>query len=96
MMLTKNLTIDEILDQIKKICLKHGVRHLYLFGSYATGTQTETSDIDVVVKGVPDFDELNEEIQNIPTLKTIDIFEYEKCLNPYLKDEIEQNARLIY
>ena len=82
-MLTKNLTIDEILDQIKKICLKHGVRHLYLFGSYATGTQTETSDIDVVVKGVPDFDELNEEIQNIPTLKTIDIFEYEKCLNPY-------------
>ena len=49
-MLTKNLTIDEILEQIKKICLKNGVSHLYLFGSYASGTQTETSDIDIVVK----------------------------------------------
>ena len=88
-MLTKNLTIDEILEQIKKICLKNGVSHLYLFGSYASGTQTETSDIDIVVKGVPDYGKLYEEIQNIPTLKTIDIFEYEKCLNPYLRDEIE-------
>jgi len=91
-----NLTVDDILNQIQKICLKHGVRHLYLFGSYATGTQTETSDIDVVVKGVPDFDELNEDIQNIPTLKTIDVFEYEKCLNPYLRDEINRYARQIY
>ena len=29
----------------------------------------------VVVKGASDFDELNEEIQNIPTLKTTDINE---------------------
>lgn len=95
-MLTKNLTIDEILEQIKKICLKNGVNHLYLFGSYASGTQTETSDIDIVVKGVPDYGKLYEEIQNIPTLKTIDIFEYEKCLNPYLRDEIDSYAKPIY
>ena len=96
MILTKNLTIDEILGQIKDICQRNGVRHLYLFGSYAQGTQTETSDIDIVVQGVKDFDRLNEEIQNIPTLKTIDVFEYENCLNPYLREEIQSNAKQIY
>ena len=52
------------------------------------------TESDVVVKGASDFDELNEEIQNIPTLKTTDIIE--KSLNPYLPDETDQHARQIY
>ena len=35
-------------DDVKKELLDAGIMHLWLFGSYAKGTQTDTSDIDLV------------------------------------------------
>ena len=46
-----NLGLDEILNCVVKICRKHDVDHVYLFGSYAAGTARPTSDIDIVIKG---------------------------------------------
>jgi len=63
------MTIEEILDSIEEICKREKVEHLYLFGSYAKNTQTSTSDIDIVVKNVPDIDKLKALIEDIPTLK---------------------------
>ncbi|MCD8222720.1 MAG: nucleotidyltransferase domain-containing protein [Clostridiales bacterium] len=91
-----NLSIEEILDQVQALCQKHQVEHLYLFGSRATGTATETSDIDIIIKGGVRISDLKESIDKIPTLKKIDIFEYEKCKNQYLKEDMDRYGRKIY
>ncbi|MCD8217874.1 MAG: nucleotidyltransferase domain-containing protein [Clostridiales bacterium] len=91
-----NMEIEEILDQIQMLCRKYQVEHLYLFGSYATGTATATSDIDIIIKGGCQIDRLKDEIDRIPTLKKIDIFEYDKCRNSYLKEDMDRYGRKIY
>ena len=42
-------TVDEIQKAVLPIAKKYGLRAVYLFGSYARGTATEDSDIDLVV-----------------------------------------------
>ena len=42
-------TIDEIRDRISPVAAKHGVDKIYLFGSYARGNATPSSDIDLCV-----------------------------------------------
>lgn len=91
-----NMEITEILNQIQVLCRKYQVEHLYLFGSYATGTATDTSDIDIIIKGGRRVDRLRDEIDRIPTLKKIDIFEYDKCRNSYLKEDMDRYGRKIY
>ncbi|MCD8009392.1 MAG: nucleotidyltransferase domain-containing protein [Lachnospiraceae bacterium] len=91
-----NLTIEEILNQVQTLCLKYQVEHLYLFGSRANGTATETSDIDIIIKGGVRISDLKEEIERIPTLKKIDVFEYDKCRNSYLKEDMDCYGRKIY
>lgn len=90
------MKIDEILSQIEIICKNHNVEHLYLFGSYATGTATDTSDIDIIIKGGKDIGFLKEKIERIKTLKKIDIFEYDKCMNQYLKEDMDKYGKQIY
>ncbi len=60
-----NLSIEEILRQVQTLCQKHQVEHLYLFGSRADGTATETSDIDIIIKGGTDISGLKEEIRRM-------------------------------
>ena len=85
-----NLGLDEILNCVVKICRKHDVDHVYLFGSYAAGTARPTSDIDIVIKGGRDLEGLREEIASIPTIKTIDLFMYDQDMNPYLREDIDR------
>ncbi|MCD7863351.1 MAG: nucleotidyltransferase domain-containing protein [Lachnospiraceae bacterium] len=91
-----NLSMKEILCRIQALCQKHQVEHLYLFGSRADGTATETSDIDIIIRGGTDISGLKEEIDRIPTLKKIDIFEYDHCGNEYLKEDMDRYGRKIY
>ena len=42
-------TISEIQARIRPIAEKYGLKTVYLFGSYARGTATEHSDIDLLV-----------------------------------------------
>ena len=87
-----NLGLDEILNCVVKICRKHDVDHVYLFGSYAAGTARPTSDIDIVIKGGRDLEGLREEIASIPTIKTIDLFMYDQDMNTYLREDIDRYA----
>ena len=41
------LSIDEIKHRIAPICKQYDVSRAYLFGSYARGEATESSDVDI-------------------------------------------------
>ncbi len=100
--------IDEVhgiltLDQIKKACMavfeKQEVVFCYLFGSYAKGLATETSDVDLLVStpltGLRFF-ELVETLRE--TLKKkVDVLNLEQLSNnPTLVNEILKDGVKIY
>lgn len=90
------MTTDRIIQEVTRVCRECGVRHLSLFGSYAKGTQTAYSDMDFIVYGVSDMDELEERVDEIDTLIKIDLFEYERCENHFLREDMHRYARKIY
>ncbi len=87
---------DEILNRIEEICREEQVEHLYLFGSYAAGKPLKTSDIDIMIKGCKNMGLLREKIDGIPTLKRIDVVNYDTCRNQDLIAAVERNGRQIY
>ena len=42
-------TISEIREKLRPIAVQYGLSEVYLFGSYARGTATEESDIDLLI-----------------------------------------------
>ena len=42
-------TVDEIARIVKPVAERYGLRAVYLFGSYARGTATEHSDVDLLI-----------------------------------------------
>ncbi len=55
--MSRLLSIDEIQRRITPICVRYGVKALYLFGSYARGEATEKSDMDFRIErgGIEDL-----------------------------------------
>ena len=75
--------IEEILEQIVKIAAKHGAKEVWLYGSYANGTNRKNSDIDIAVDKCANLHDLRFDInENIHTLKTIN-----PVMLPKQKDE---------
>ena len=94
--LNKTMPIEEIISRVTEIAHKYNARRLDLFGSFARGTQTERSDIDFVVYGCEDIDELMEEVDNIPTLRKIDIFNYDEVCSDYLREDMDKYGKQIF
>ena len=69
------MPVSEVIEKVADVCKKNGVQRLDLFGSFATGTQTPTSDIDFVVYGCKDLLKLERDLESIDTLRKIDIFD---------------------
>ncbi len=42
-------TVEEIRNNIMPVVLRHKIIKVYLFGSYAKGTATEESDVDLAI-----------------------------------------------
>ena len=42
-------TVEQIAQRILPVAKKYGLKAVYLFGSYARGTATEASDIDLLI-----------------------------------------------
>ena len=88
---------------IKQLCLKHSVRSLYLFGSYANDYRTENSDIDFIVvfdnmNGFDYFDNymsLKESLENY-FKKVVDLIEGQAIKNPVFKKAIDKEKILVY
>jgi predicted nucleotidyltransferase len=49
------LTIEEIKEAVKPLAKNYHFAEVYLFGSYARGTATEESDMDLLVIGGNNF-----------------------------------------
>ena len=90
------MTIPELIDKVAQICKKNGVKRLDLFGSFATGTAAPTSDIDFVVYGCRDIGKLEMDLEEIDTLRKIDIFDYDSIHNEYLLEDIKKYGKQIY
>ena len=90
------MPIDELIDKVTTICKQNNVQKLELIGSFATGTATPRSDIDFVVYGCKDLIKLEEDLEQINTLRKIDIFEFESIHNTYLLEDIKKYGKQIY
>jgi predicted nucleotidyltransferase/predicted transcriptional regulator with HTH domain len=55
-----------VLGLLKEALTKlKGIEAAFIYGSYATGKETESSDVDLIIVGKPDLTELNEEINGL-------------------------------
>ena len=90
------MPVTELVERVREICKKSDVKHLTLFGSFATGTATKTSDIDFVVYGCKDMIRLEDAMTEIETLRKIDLFDYDSIHNEYLLEDIEKYGKQIY
>ena len=90
------MPISELIEQVTEICKKNGVKRLDLFGSFATGTSTPTSDIDFVVYGCNNLIKLETDLEEIETLRKIDIFDYDSIHNEFLREDIHKYGKQIY
>ena len=88
------MTINSILEEIINLAKKYFASTVILFGSRAKGTATERSDIDIAVSGIPE--NLREELDNLPTLYTIDLVNLDECGNQLLLEDIRKYGREIY
>ena len=87
---------ERVLKDISAFAKKYSINKVILFGSRARGDNTERSDIDFIVYGVKDIETLREEIDEIMTLKKIDIFDYDEVCNQYLREDMDEYGRKIY
>ena len=90
------MPISELIARVTEICKKNGMKNLQLFGSFATGTATPESDIDFVVYGCDNMWKLEEELEEIDTLRKIDIFDYDNIRNEFLLEDIRKYGKQIY
>ncbi len=90
------MPIHELIEKVTDICKRNHVTRLDLFGSFATGTATPTSDIDFVVYGCTDILKLEKDLEEIETLRKIDIFDFDSIHNEYLLEDIKKYGKQIY
>ena len=73
------------------ILLKHGVKRAGLFGSYADGTETDQSDVDLLVDpwdsySLLDFIGMKLELEDAMDL-SVDLVDY-RTIKPLIRDRI--------
>ncbi|OHB55323.1 MAG: hypothetical protein A2Y07_07420 [Planctomycetes bacterium GWF2_50_10] len=78
-------------NEILNTASKHGATNVRVFGSFVRGDNTQTSDLDLLVKMEPDrslFDriELMQELEDLLHIK-VDVVN-EKALSPIIRDEV--------
>jgi len=85
------LTKAQIFETALPILLKHRVKRAGLFGSYAIGTATDTSDVDLLVDpyendSLLDLIGLKLELEDAMQ-RSVDLVDY-KAIKPLIRDRI--------
>lgn len=89
------LTIKEIKDCIKPIMKKHGIKNVYLFGSYSRGEANRDSDVDIYCDS-GDVDTLfkqvafNEELEKALG-KKVDVITIGSRMHDYFRKQLEED-----
>lgn len=91
----KVLTIKQIKERIKPVIEKHGIKDVYLFGSYARGEANRNSDVDIYCdKGDADTlwkhsalkDELSQALG-----KEVDVITIGSTMDDYFRQQLEED-----
>ncbi len=97
--------IEDQIQSVKEICVKHYVKKLWVFGSVLHDNFHFESDIDLLYELEEDRIEENEYLTNlfswVEELETlldrkIDLTWYPGIKNPYFKEEVDETKVLIY
>jgi len=98
--MTGTYTINEIKKISVPIARKYGVKKLALFGSYARGEQTETSDIDFLIeKGkIQDLFALCGFINALEDDLGVhvDVLTYDSLENSLMTDDVTEDEVVLY
>jgi uncharacterized protein len=95
--------INKHIETIERLCKRHHVKSLYVFGSAASDTLNKESDIDLIVEFNPA--DLKKYADNYYTLKfalqqvfnrRVDLLENQAIKNPYFIKEIEKRKQPVY
>ena len=99
-----NSIVTNKILQLKELCMKYHVATMYLFGSAATGSFNDGSDIDFLISFRNDIS-LEEYADNYFDLlfeledifgRKIDLVTEKTLSNPYFIRSVEQTKKLIY
>lgn len=100
-------TIQEICDRVRPVAEKYGTGAIYLFGSYARGSATDESDVDLLVDAenvngfkffglYPAFKEaLGKPVDIVTTDVLYEQYKDDEFVSE-LRNAIEKDRRLIY
>lgn len=89
------LTIKQIKESINPIMERHGIKNVYLFGSYARGEATRESDIDIYCDS-GDVDSLwkhsafQDELADALG-KDVDVITIDSQMDDYFKQQLEKD-----
>ena len=91
-------SLQQYKPTIMKVAAKHGATNVRFFGSFATGTQTSTSDIDLLVnldsgRDLLDLIGFKQELEE-QTGRKVDVVT-ENGLSPHLRETILRQAKAI-
>ena len=97
----KNITDNT--QYLHNICKKYNIIKLYLFGSFAKNTSTDSSDIDFLVtfgdvdlyNYFDNFLNVKYELEKLYERK-VDLVEEKTIKNPFLQKSINQSKILLY
>ena len=95
--------LDQNINDINRLCSVYKVRQLFAFGSVLTENFSDNSDIDFVVDFQPidlfsytdNYYDLKFSLQDL-LKRPVDLLEEKATKNPYLKQSLHQQRKLIY
>jgi predicted nucleotidyltransferase len=92
----------DLRERVAPICRRWNIEELSVFGSVARGTDSEGSDVDLLVRfhpssrlGLWDLVRLTHELEEALG-RSVDLVELGAIENPYLRASIERDARVVY
>ena len=89
------LTIKEIKEKIRPVIEKHGIKDVYLFGSYARGEATRNSDVDIYcdggdVKTLWEHSSLEDELKEALG-KEVDVVTIGSQMHDFFRQQLEKD-----